>query len=55
MNFYGIRGSTATQTFLVFMDRLFDMLNVRHPEEYIHKRKDNLKPYKSVDDERLQV
>ena len=55
MNYYGIPGSAATQTFLVFMDRFFDMLNVRHPDESIHKRKEDLRPYRSVDDERLQV
>ena len=39
-----IPGSAATQTFLLFMDRFFDMLNVRHPDEFAHKRKEELKP-----------
>ena len=28
MYFYSISGSGATQTFMVFLDRFFDMLNV---------------------------
>ena len=55
LGFYGIPGSAATQTFLVFMDRFFDMLNVRHPAEFAQKRKPDLKPYASPDDERLKV
>ena len=55
MNFYSNPGSGATQTFMVFLDRFFDMLNVQHPDESAHKRKEDLKPYRSQHDERLQV
>ena len=53
--FYGIAGSAATQTFMVFMDKFFDMQNVRSPHEFVHKRKEVLRPYESPDDERLKV
>ena len=55
MKLYGISGSSATQTFMLFMDRFFDMLNVRSKGETVHTRKADLKPYTSADDERLQV
>lgn len=55
LGFYAIPGSAATRTFLIFMDRFFDMLNVRHPDEFAHKRKEDLKPYTSPHDERLKV
>lgn len=48
-------GSAATQTFMIFMDRFFDMLDVRNPDEVAHKRKEDMRPYKSPDDERLKV
>ena len=55
MKFYHIPGSAATQTFMLFMDRFFDMLNVRSPDEYVHKHKEDLKPFRSPDDARLKV
>ena len=36
-------------------DQFFDCLNVRHPTEYIQRRKPNIKPYTSIDDERFTV
>ena len=53
LHYYGIQGSAATQTLLLFMDRFFDMLNVRSKDESVQKRKDDLKPYESADDSRL--
>ena len=53
LNYYGIQGSAATQTLLRFMDRFFDMLNVRSKGEAVQKRKDDLKVYESADDSRL--
>ena len=53
LRYYGIQGSAATQTLLLFMDRFFDMLNVRSKDESVRKRKDDLKPYESADDSRL--
>ena len=55
MKLYDIPGSSATQTFLLFMDRFFDMLNVCSTGEHIHTKKADLKPCTSADDERLQV
>ena len=55
MKYYNIPESAATQTFMLFMDRFFDMLNVRSPDEAAHKRKEDLKPYSHPDDARLQV
>ena len=43
MKLYDIPGSSATQTFLLFMDRFFDMLNVRSTGEHIHTK--NFCPY----------
>ena len=51
--YYGIQGSAAAQTLLLFMDRFFDMLDVRSKDESVRKRKDDLKPYESADDSRL--
>ena len=53
LRYYGIQGSAATQTLLLFMDRFFDMLSVRSKDESVRKRKDDLKPYESADDSRL--
>ena len=36
-------------------DRFFDMLNTRHLEEGIRKRKPDLAPYRTPDDSRLKV
>ena len=55
MKFYNIPDSAATQTFMLFMDRFFDMLNVRGPNEGTCKHKEDLKPYRSPNDARLQV
>ena len=55
MKYYGIAGSAATQTFALFMDKFFDMLNVRSKREHVHTRKGDMKPYTSPTDERLQV
>ena len=53
LQYYAIPGSAGTQTFLLFMDRFFDMLNVRSKDEWIHKKKNDLKPYTSPNDSRL--
>ena len=55
LKFYKVYRSAATQTFLLFMDRFFDMLNVRSPKEFAHKHKDDLKPYTSPEDSLLMV
>ena len=55
MKYYNIAGSSATQTFLLFLDRFFDMLNVRSKGEHVRTKKEDLKPYTSSNDARLQV
>lgn len=55
LSFYAIPGSAAIQTFLIFVDWFFDMLNVRHPDEFARKRKEEFKLYTSPDDDRLKV
>ena len=45
----------STQYFIRMMDKFFDCLNVKTPYQWIHKRKENLKPYKDVNDERFKV
>lgn len=52
MKFYNIADSAATETFMLFMDCFFDMLNVRDPNEGTRKHKDDLKPYRSPNDPR---
>ena len=44
-----------TELFIRKFDRFFDCLNVRRMSESGKKRKDNLRPYTSPDDERLTV
>ena len=47
--------TTETQKFVLYFDKFFDCMNVRSTTEWQQKRKPNLKPYQSVDDERLDV
>ena len=54
MTFCRITGSAATQTFMLFLGSFSDMLNVRNLDESAHKCKEDLKPYRSPDDERLK-
>ena len=54
MKFCRIPGSVATQMFMLFLDSFFDMLNMRNLDESAHKRKEDLKPYRSPNDERLK-
>lgn len=44
-----------TQRFISYFDRVFDCLNVRSLSEWQRKKKLNLKPYTSKEDERLDV
>ena len=53
--FYGDSETTETQQFVDHFDTFFDCLNVRSLREHQTKRKPNLKPYRSKDDERLTV
>lgn len=47
--------TTETETFVRNFDRLFDCLNGRSLSEWRTKNKPDLKPYTSVDDDRLKV
>lgn len=53
--FYGDSAMEETQRFIQTFDTFFDCLNVRSPDEYFKRRKDNLKPYKNPNDTRLKV
>lgn len=54
-DFYGNNEAEETKRFISNFDTFFDCLNVRCPDEYIKRRKPNLKPYRSPDDTRLKV
>ena len=47
--------TVETQRFVSYFDKFFDCLNVRSFNEYVRKRKPQLKPYTSPSDERLKV
>jgi len=53
--YYGDPDTTETQRFVLMMDRFFDCLNVRNKSEWIKKRKPDLRPYTSPDDDRFSV
>ena len=55
LSFYGGPETTETQTFVRMIDKFFDCLNVRSPDEHQCRTKPNLKPYTSPADERLNV
>lgn len=55
LDFYGDSKTRETQRFVRNFDIFFDCLNVRHPTEYIRRRKPNLEPYTSKDDVRFNV
>jgi hypothetical protein len=50
---YGAPDRQETATFVLLMDRFFDCLNSRHLEEADRKRKPDLRPYTSTEDERF--
>ena len=53
--YFGDPSTRETQKFILMFDRLFDCLNVRDFNQWKVKRKPDLKPYRSVDDERFKV
>ena len=55
LEYYSEPDTTETQRFIRYFDRFFDMLNTRHLEEGIRKRKPDLAPYRTPDDSRLKV
>ena len=44
----------GTAKFCSVMNKFFDVMNVRHPTEYIEKRNWDIRPFESPDDDRLQ-
>ena len=50
---FGPSDAAETAKFCTLMDLFFDCTNVRNTKEHVDKRKPFLKPYVSVDDERL--
>ena len=48
---FGPPDGEGTAKFCILMDSLFDCFNVRNTEEFIRKRKPNLKPYSDPQDE----
>ena len=51
---FGPSEANETGQFCIMMDKFFDCCNVRNTKEHIHKQKQFLKPYQSIDDERFQ-
>lgn len=52
--YFGDPQTTETEYFVQF-DRFFDCLNVHNLLEWAEKKKDDLKPYTDINDERLKV
>ena len=44
-----------TEHFIRVFDKFFDCMNVRSMNEWMSKKKPNLKPYNNPDDSRLEV
>lgn len=53
--YFGDPETEQMQKFVTNFDKFFDCMNVRSLDEGSRKRKPNLKPYYSPDDERLKV
>lgn len=54
-SYFADPSTEETQKFVLMFDKFFDCMNVRSLKEWAFKRKDNLKPYCSPTDDRLQV
>ena len=54
-SYYNDPSTTETQKFVSYFDKFFDCMNVRSTTEWRKKKKPNLKPYTSIEDERLEV
>lgn len=55
MAYFGDPEKVETEHFIRQFDRFFDCLNGQSLSEWAEKRKPELKPYTSPNDERLQV
>lgn len=55
LDYFGDPKTKETERFIREFDRFFDCLNVRSLYEWEKKKKEDLKPYTSVEDKRLKV
>lgn len=55
LDFYGLEDTKETEMFVRMFDKFFDCLNVRNTKASVHRRKPDLRPYRSPDDPRLKV
>lgn len=54
-SYFGDPATKATTKFVLMFDRFFDCMNVRSPNEWITKKKPDLKAYTSTHDARFEV
>ena len=55
LDFYGQEETKEMETFVWMFDKFFDCLNVQCTTASAHRRKPDLRPYRSPDDPRLKV
>ena len=55
LGYYNLEETVETEKFVRLFDKFFDCLNVRCVSASIHRRKPDLRPYRSPDDPRLKV
>ena len=55
LEYYDDPETRETRNFISHFDRFFDCLNGRHMKEGMQKRKPDLRPYRSSEDNRLKV
>ena len=55
LQFYGQSETKETERFIKFFDKFFDCLNVRGVNEDVTKKKPNLSPFRSPNDQCLVV
>ena len=53
--YLGDPSTKETQHFIMMFDKLFDCLNVGSLDQWIHKRKPDLKQYTQASDPKFQV
>lgn len=53
--YFNEEGTDEVQQFVQLFDKFFDCVNVRDDQQWRRKRKPDLKPYRSLDDERFEV
>lgn len=48
-------GTRETRVFIRHIDKFFDCLNVRRPQQALHQWKPDVAPYSAVSDDRFKV